>query len=126
MKTNFKKIDNRWVVETGHIVAVDYVRISADDYDVFLGDEVIDVCTGETFGLDGNHLVKGYGEMDSYKLSKRKANKRSKRKERINCFVGIHWNQNTDIKRIGKNRKYSRRMYPNKDQILEFDSFLPF
>lgn len=124
MKTNFKKIDNRWVVETGYIVAVDYVRISADDYDVFLGDEVIDVCTGETFGLDRNHLVKSYGERDSYKLNCRKANKKSRRRERIDNFVGIHWTQ--DIKRIGKNRKYARRIYPNKDQILEFDSYLPF
>lgn len=126
MKTNFEKIDNRWVVKTGYIVVVDYVRISANDYDAILADEVMDVCTGETFGLKWNHLVKSYGEVDSYKLNNRKANKKSRRRKRINNFIGIRWNQHTGFKRIGKNRKYSRRMHPNEDQVSEFGVFLPF
>lgn len=136
MKTNFQKISGRWVVPTGKVVAVDYVNLG-DDYDVFLGDQYIDVCTGETFAKEMDYaiseaigetvwrLVKHYDEIPEYNI-RHKANKKTFRKSRINDMVGVHWSPVTDIKQMGKNRFLRRRMMPNKQQQAEYDDYLPF
>lgn len=136
MKTEFKKIDGRWVVATGNVVAVDYINMG-DDYDVILADQYIDVCTGETFAkqLDDFasdfvgeriwHLVKHYDVLPEYKHI-RKNHKKAARAARINDICGVHWTKPFDLKRIGKNRKMARIMYPNTAQLAEFENGLPF
>jgi len=141
MKTNFQKIDGRWVVPTGKVVAIGYVNMG-DDYDTILADEYKDVCTGETFGKELDEfisdmtgeeiwrLVKSYEEMPEYQHH-RKNQKRTRRAARINDMVGTHWNSKwwmytSNDKKIGKNRFLRRRMHPNKNQLAEFDNWLPF
>lgn len=135
MKTSFEKIDNRWVVNTGKVVAVDFINLG-DDYDVILADQYKDVCTGETFAKQYDdvmssvvdepiyHLVKHYDEMPEYRHI-RKNKKRAARAARINEMCGVHWTT-LDSKRIGRNRRISRVMYPNSKQLAEFENELPF
>lgn len=136
MKTNFEKIEGRLVVLTGKIVAVDYINMG-DDYDVILGDQYVDVCTGETFAKEKDevmsdiigepiwHLVKHHEEMPEYQHI-RGNSKKIARAARINAICGVHWTKPFDTKRIGKNRKMARIMYPNAAQLAEFEDYLPF
>ena len=135
MKTNFEKIDGRWVVNTGKVVAVAFINLG-DDYDVILADQYKDVCTGETFAKQYDdvmssvveepiwHLVSHYDEMPEYRHI-RKNKKRTARASRINEMCGVHWTT-LDSKRIGRNRRMSRVMYPNSAQLKEFENELPF
>lgn len=135
MKTNFQKIDNRWVVETGNLVVVDYVQTAPDDYDEFLGEEVVDVCTGERLGInvgwdfavgmEKKTLAKPLDDVASYKPV-RKNRKKAARRQRIEMMVGTYWDPNTGMKKMGKTRFLRRRMYPNPQQIKDFEGSLPF
>ena len=136
MKTNFEKIDGRWVVETGNVVAIDYIDIGGG-YEYTLADQCIDICTGEKFAklLDEEasdivgepvwYLGEYAKEMPEYKHIRKNFKKQS-RALRIDMFCGIHWTTKYQIKRIGKNRKFARRMYPNEKQMKEFGEYLPF
>lgn len=136
MKSSFEKVDGRWVVATGNVVAVDFINMG-DDYDVILGDQYKDVCTGKTFAKQRDdimsdivgepiwHLVKHYDEMPEYKHI-RGNHKKAARAARINDICGVHWTKPFDLKRIGKNRKMARIMYPNAAQLAEYENYLPF
>ena len=136
MKTNFQKVDGRWVVATGKVVAVAFIDMG-DDYDVILADQYIDVCTGETFakqfddvissvvGEEIYHLVKHYDVMPEYKRI-HKTKKKAARTARIDAICGTHWTKPLDLKRIGKNRKMARIMWPNAQQLKDFEEYLPF
>ena len=137
MKTSFEKIDGRWVVPTGKVVTIGYVYFG-DDYDVILADQYRDVCTGETFGkeydevmtcLSGEktyNLVKHYDEMPEYRHI-RKSQKKAARAARIHDLCGVHWTGKYETKRLGKNRRLSRIMYPNARQLAEYENNnLPF
>ena len=136
MKTRFEKIDGRWVISTGKVVATDFINMG-DDYDVILGDQYKDVCTGETFAKQYDDmmselvgepiykLVKHYDELPEYRHV-RKNRKKSARVARIDAICGIHWVKPFDLKRIGKNRKMSRIMYPNAKQLADYEDYLPF
>ena len=136
MKTNFEKIDGRWVVNTGKVVAVDFINMG-DDYDVILADQYEDVCTGETFAKQYDNmmsdivgepiwkLVKHYDEMPEYNHI-RKNHKKAARAARIDAICGTYWPKPFELKRIGKNRKMARIMYPNAKQLKEFEEDLPF
>jgi hypothetical protein len=137
MKTKFEKIDGRWVVATGKLVVVDCIY-TGDDYDMFLGNQYIDVCTGETFAKEKDevmsdvvgepiwHLVKYYcEEMPEYQKV-RGNSKKIARAARINAICGTHWTKHFGTKRIGKNRKMARIMYPNAVQLADFENDLPF
>lgn len=136
MKTKFEKVDGRWVVNTGNVVAVAYINMG-DDYDIILADQYKDVCTGETFAkqlddfaseLVGEavyKLVKHYDEMPEYRHI-RKNRKKAARADRIYAMCGVHWTGRFEMKRIGKNRKISRIMYPNSKQLAAFEDCLPF
>lgn len=141
MKTAFEKIGGRWVVPTGKVVAIGYINYG-DDYDTILADQYKDVCTGETFGKELDEfttdmvgekfwrLVKHYEEAPEYK-HRRKNQKKARRAARIHDMVGTHWNDpnckyTSDEKKLGKNRFLRRRMMPNKEQLEDFNSWLPF
>lgn len=136
MKTNFVKINGRFVAPTGKVVAIDYIRIDEDEYDAILADEYVDVITGESFGCELDdfytdvvgekiyHLVKALAIMPEF--SGRHGNaKKSRRAARMNNIVGVHWDNN-DMKCIGKNRSCRRLIAPSAAQQKEFDSYLPF
>ena len=137
MKTKFQKVDGRWIVPTGKVVAVDFINMG-DDYDVILADQYKDVCTGETFAkryddimseLVGEpiyKLVKHYDEMPEYNHHRRGNQKKINRRIRIDDICGVHWTKPFDTKRIGRNRKMSRIMYPNTKQLADFEDYLPF
>jgi len=137
MKTKFQKVDGRWVVPTGKVVAADYINMG-DDFDVILADQYIDVCTEETFVKQRDdimsdivgepiwHLVKHYEEMPEYNHHRHGSQKKINRRSRIDDICGVHWTKPFDMKRIGKNRKMSRIMYPNSKQLAEFEDYLPF
>lgn len=138
MKTTFEKINGRWVAPTGKVVVVDYIY-NGDDYDTILGDQYIDVCTGETFakelddlnsdllGEDVWYLVKHYEDFPASKLA-RKNQKKARRARRIDDMVGVHWDNFAYAcnPHIGKNRFLRRRMMPNKEQQGVVDEYLPF
>lgn len=136
MKTKFEKVDGRWVVATGNVVAVDFINMG-DEYDIILADQYKDVCTGETFAklhddfasdiVDEHiwHLVKHYEIMPEYKHVQGN-HKKAARAARINDICGVHWTKPFDLKRIGKNRKMARIMYPNAAQLAEYENYLPF
>lgn len=137
MKTEFEKINGRWVAPTGKIVAIGYINLG-DDYDVILADQYRDVCTGETFGKEHDgimssvadekvyNLVKHYDEMPEYRHV-RKNRKKTARAARIHDLCGVHWTGKYEMKRLGKNRKLSRVMYPNARQLAEYENnYLPF
>ncbi len=130
MVTNIRKVDGRWIVETGAVVVVNYVRIAVDDYDIFLSEQVKDICTGELLAINKDfngieHLVPFFEELPEYRVT-RKASKKSRRAERINNICGTHYDPITGIKKFGKNRRLSRRMLPNPNQLAEYEQFLPF
>ena len=136
MKTNFEKIDGRWVINTGKVVAVDFINMG-DDFDVILADQYKDVCTGETFAKQYDDmmsdfvgepiwkLVKHYDELPEYNHRRHGNQKKINRRARIDDICGVHWTE-FDMKRIGKNRKVSRIMYPNSKQLADFEDYLPF
>lgn len=136
MKTNFMKVDGRYVVKTGKVVAVDFINLG-DDYDVILGDQVMDVCTGETFALELDynvlhftdeklyHLVKHFDEMPEYNIVRHGNPKKIRRQTRIESMVGAHWTKQGN-KRMGKTRFLSRRLYPNAQQLADYEGYLPF
>ena len=137
MKTNFEKVDGRWVVHTGKVVAIGYINYG-DDYDTILAGQYKDVCTGETFGKELDEfttdmvgekfwrLVKHYEEVPEYNHRRRGNQKKINRRARIDDICGVHWTKPFDTKRIGRNRKMSRIMYPNSKQLADFEDYLPF
>lgn len=137
MVTNFEKIDGRWVVATGKVVAVDYINLG-DDYDIYLGDQYKDVCTGETFSIEFDsinselsgekiyHLVKHFEEMPEYNVVRHGHQKKQRRAAMMKSIGGIHWDPKTDLKKYGKNRSLRRLQLPTKAQREEYDDFLPF
>ena len=137
MKTKFKKVQGRWVIETGNQVIVDYFCYGYECCEEISANEVIDVCTGEHFGMQLQEFPFewDYVNCPVYKLlpvfdygNKNKRAKNSKkdyRKIRIDNMTGIFWDRK-GFKKLGKSRFLRRRMYPNKKQMAEYDSYLPF
>ena len=124
MKTNFSKIDGRWVVKTGRTVELGWLGEDEE-----LGDEMQDVCTGELFGLDRarNTLVPACPVAALlWQVSNRHPRKKDMRTDRIKGICGIHWVGAYEMKSIGRNRKLRRRMWPNATQRAEYDEYLPF
>lgn len=138
MMKDLEKIDGRWIVPTGVVVAVDYINMG-DDYDVILADQYKDICTGETFAKERDyelyeatgetkwHLVKHEEEMPEYRHIRKNA-KKGRRADRIHAFTGIYWDEEyPDGRILGKNRALRRRMSPTPKQIKEFErDWLPF
>ena len=137
MKTNITKISGRYVAPTNNIIVIGYVRIGEDEYDELLSEEVIDVCTRETFGkeldelnteLSGEiiyKLVKSYGSANLTKIPQHHNAKKRARIARIEAMVGVQYGDD-GMKKVGKNRFLRRRMMPNAKQQKEFESYLPF
>lgn len=131
----FEKIEGKWVIETGCVVAVEYINFG-EYYDTILGKEVIDICTGEKYGKQLDEICSEFAGENIYRLikncpvvpeycKKHRTNKKSNRKERIRKFTGVNW----DIKgqkTLGRNRGYRRRMYPSRKDFQDFEEFLPF
>lgn len=138
MRKDLEKVDGRWIVPTGNVVAVGYINMG-DDYDIILADQYKDICTGETFAKERDvelyniigetkwHLVKHDDVMPEYKHIRKNAKKR-RRADRVYQFTGIYWGDEYPEGRIlGKNRFLRRRMNPTQQQIKEFtEDWLPF
>ena len=135
MKTNFIKINGSYYAPTGKTACVGYIQYAEDEWDMILGEEFVDVCTGEHFGkivddemselLDETvyTMVKAEEVVEEYSRNVR-LTKKDRRAMRIDSMAGVCWNKGE--KQIGKNRFLRRRMMPNREQIEEFNSTLPF
>lgn len=124
MKTNFTKIDGRWVVKTGRTIDLGWFGEDEE-----LGEEVMDVCTGNLFGFNRacKTLVPACPlAAPQWQISNRHPSKKARRAERITGMCGINWVGAYEMKSIGRNRKLRRRMWPNATQMAEYDDYLPF
>lgn len=140
MKTNITKINGRFVILTGKVVAIGkyYVGFPEDyEIDYILADEVVDIVTGERFGKELDELysdfvgekiyrlIKPECEMPEYSHRRHEKSKKENRAMRINDMVGVHWDKD-GTKKLGKNRFLRRRMMPNSAQQRNFEDCLPF
>lgn len=135
MKTNFQKINGSYYAPTGKTVWVCDVQYAEDEYDSIIGEEFVDVCTGEHVAkiiddemsdlLDETvyMMVEADCVVEEYSRNVR-LTKKDRRTMRIDDIAGVCWNKGE--KQIGKNRFLRRRMMPNQEQMEEFNSTLPF
>lgn len=135
MKTNFQKMNNNYYAPTGKTVWVCDVQYAEDEYDSIIGEEFIDVCTGEhvakiiddemsdLLGETVYQMIAADCVVEEYSRNVR-LTKKDRRAMRIDDIAGVCWNKGE--KQIGKNRFLRRRMMPNREQIEEFNSALPF
>lgn len=137
MKTNFEKVSGRWIIKTGKRVVIGVFNYGHEIGEAIYADEVIDVCTGEHFGIQMqdfpfewdyvNHPVYKFFPVFDYgnKYKRVKHDKKYYRRMRIDNMTGTCWDQ-YGFKKLGKTRFLRRRMHPNVKQMAEYESYFPF
>ena len=141
MKTNFINIDGKWFAPLGKMALSNcYV----------LGALYLDVCNGKKVVVTSEYKVPTkIGEKNKEELTYKvnefcrespdselvgyeegtitsKLKKKDYRNERVDSMCGVYWDFPTGLKKIGKTRRLRRRMWPNKTQWKEYNSYLPF